>query len=114
MPDCPQSTATTPHADRIPGRRQRRSPVSDVQIAIQRAAGDLRRLDQSLADIARDLPQGNGDFDMLTELRGAVDVVRSDLLADAVETLTVAATADETELRRRFDERRHLLATPVV
>ena len=114
MPDCSQSTPTTPHADTPPGRHRRRSSVSDVQTAIKGAAGDLRRLDQRLADIARDLPQGNGAFDMLADLRGALDTVRSDLLAAAVDTLTVAATADETELRRRFDERQGLLAAPVV
>ncbi len=67
-----------------------------------------------LADIARDLPQANGDFDMLAELRGALDTVPSNLLADAVDTLTVAATAKETDLRRRFDERQHHLAAPEV
>ncbi len=57
-----------------------------------------------LADIARDLPQANG----------ALDAVRSDLLADAVDTLTVAATAEETELRCRFTERQDRLAAPEV
>ncbi len=80
----------------------------------RRAAGELRRLDERLAEIARDLPQANGDFDMLAELCGAHDTVRSDLLAHAVDTLTVAATAQETELRRRFDERQALLVAPVV
>ncbi len=114
MPDFSKSTPTTPHADRPAGRRRRRSPVSDVQIAIMGAAGDLRRLDQRLADLARALPQANGDCGMLAELRGILDAVRSDLLADAVDTLTVAATAEETDLRRRFDERQDRFAAPLV
>ncbi len=114
MPDFSKSTPTTPHADRPPGRRRRRSPVSDAQVAIMGAVGELRRLDERLADIARDLPQANGDFDMLAELRGALDAVRSDLLVDAVDTLTVAATARETELRRRFTERQDRVVAPLV
>jgi hypothetical protein len=36
--------------------------------------------------------------------------VRSDLLADAIETMEVLATADDAELRRRFEERHGWLA----
>ncbi len=79
-----------------------------------RAAGELRRLDERIADIARDLHQANGALDILAELRGALDTIRSDLLADAVDTLTVAATAKETDLRRRFEERHDRFAAPLV
>ena len=51
---------------------------------------------------------------MLAELRGAIETVRSDLLADAVDTLTVAATAEEADLRRHFTERQGLLAASAL
>ncbi len=106
MPDSAHSSPTT----RSRKSRRRRSPVPDVQSAIQDATAELRRVDRQLTEIAANLPQANGEFDMLAELRGAVDAVRADLLADAIATLDTAATATESDLRCRFTERQGLLA----
>ncbi len=46
---------------------------------------------------------------ILAELRGAIDCVRADLLADAIMTLDVAGTMTGDELRRRRAERRRVL-----
>jgi septal ring factor EnvC (AmiA/AmiB activator) len=91
-------------------RRHQPSPVHDTQRAIKDATEELRRVDRQLAKVAADLPQANGEFDMLAELRGAVDVVRLDLLADATATLATASLVDESSLRRRFTARQGWLA----
>ncbi len=77
MPDSAKSTLSTP----IPARR----PADAPQSTILELAAELRRLDERLDEIASGLPQVNGEFNLLAEIRGAVDVVRSDLLADAIE-----------------------------
>ncbi len=110
MPNSAHSSATTTSRNRTAKRRRRRSHVSDVQTAIQDATAELQRLDHRLGEIGDTLPQANGEFDMLAELRGAVDDVRSDLLADAIATLDTAATATESDLRCRFTERQGWLA----
>jgi hypothetical protein len=81
----------------------------ETQGAIQDAAAELRRLDERLAEICGRLPEPARGFDILTELRGTVDCVRSDLLSDAIATLSVAATASESDLHRSFEERQRWL-----
>jgi hypothetical protein len=114
MPNSAHSSPTTESrnraTDKIAKRRHQPSPVHDTQRAIKDATEELRRVDRQLAEITERLPQANGEFDMLAELRGAVDVVRTDLLADAIATLDVASTADESNLRGRFVERQSWLA----
>jgi hypothetical protein len=108
MPNSAHSNATTEPRNRTV-RRRRQRPVEDTQRAIKDATAELRRVDRQLAEIAERLPQANGEFDMLAELRGTVDVVRSDLLADAITTLA-ASLADESSLQGRFTERQGWLA----
>ncbi len=110
MPNSAHSSPTTRSRNRTARRRRRRSSVSDVQSAIQEATAEFRRLDQRLAEISDGLPQTNGEFDILAELRGAVDIVRTDLLVDVIATLHTAATATESDLRCRFTERQGWLA----
>jgi hypothetical protein len=114
MPNSEHSSATTEPRNRASDsttkRRHQRSPVHDTQRAIKDATEELRRVDRQLAEIAEHLPQANGEFDMLAELRGAVDVVRVDLLADAIATLATASLVDESSLRRRFTARQGWLA----
>lgn len=118
MSDCPNSTPPSPTGpspgDGQPAGNQATGPGS--QSAIQSVATELRRIDNRLAEISRRL-QGSGDprgFDVPTELRGAVDCVRSDLLTDAIETLSFAATASEADLHRSFEERQRWLVAAVV
>jgi len=99
-----------PPRSRSAGRRRRRSLVAGVRCALRDAAAELRQLDGRLAGIGRELPQPDAEFDVLAELRGAVDVVRTDLLADAIDTLASAAAASEPALRCRFAERQGWLA----
>jgi septal ring factor EnvC (AmiA/AmiB activator) len=116
MPNSAHSSPTTESRNRTADKtansttkqRRQRSPVHDTQRAIKDATEELRRVDRQLADIAKHLPQANGEFDMLAELRGTVDVVRVDLLGDAIATLATAALADESSLRRRFTARQGL------
>ncbi len=110
MPNSAHSSPTPRSSNGTAKRRWRRSPVSDVQSAIHETTAELRRLDRRLAEISDSLPQANGEFDMLAELRGAVDTVRSDLLADAIATLDTAASVTEPDLRCRFTERQGWLA----
>jgi hypothetical protein len=110
MPNSAHSSVTTEPRNSAAERRRQRSPAHDTQRAIKDATAELRRVDRQLAEIAERLPQANGEFDMLAELRGAVDVVRCDLLADAITTLAAASLADESNLRGRFTERQGWLA----
>ncbi len=105
----PNSAHSSPTA-RSRKRRRRRSPVSDVQSAIRDTTTELRRVDRQLGEISDSLPQANGEFDMLAELRGAIDTVRSDLLSDAIATLDTAGSVTEPDLRCRFTERQGWLA----
>jgi septal ring factor EnvC (AmiA/AmiB activator) len=122
MPNSAHSSATTDlrnsaadstanrTADNSTKRHRQQSPVHDTQRAIKDATEELRRVDRQLAKIAEHLPQANGEFDMLAELRGAVDVVRVDLLGDAIATLATASLVDQSSLRRRFTARQGWLA----
>jgi hypothetical protein len=110
MPNSAHSSPATQPQTRTAPHQPRQSLVHDIQRAIKDATAELRRVHNQLAEIAEHLPQANGQFNMLAELRGAVDVVRADLLADAITTLAGAALADESSLRRRFTERQSWLA----
>ena len=118
MSDCPNSTPQSPKGP-SPGNgppAADQPTTSGTQIAIQSVATELRRIDDRLADISRRL-HDSGDhrgFDAPTELRSAVDCVRSDLLTDAIETLSFAATASEEDLHRSFEERQRWLVAAVV
>jgi len=112
-PPSPPSTDPDPlpHRSRDRGDGSDGSPptLSDARRALDGAAGELRAVDRRLAELARRLPVPGERFSALAELRGAVDCVRADLLADAVDTLTTAASRGEPALRRAFLERRRRL-----
>ena len=118
MSDCPNSTSESPTGP-SPGNGPPaggQPTASGTQSAIQSVATELRRIDDRLAEISRRL-QGSGDprgFNVPTELRSAVDCVRSDLLTDAIETLSFAATASEADLHRSSEERQRWLVAAVV
>lgn len=75
-----------------------------TRAAIREAAEDLRRLDQRLAEIVSNLPLQTDGFSLLGEFRGGVECVRSDLLEDAIDSLTTLATISEEELREQHEE----------
>lgn len=96
MSDCNQC---------IPPDRQKPS-FREVQDELQVTLDSLRYLGEQLKRIGRKLPGPGFAFEPLAELRNAADCVRKDLLADAVETLKLAATLTEGQLQERFEERR--------
>ncbi len=89
----------------ITSEHQRPATVRRVRGAIRTLAADLRALDALIGGIAQELPQGGTTFEALAELGEGLRCVRTDLLADAIETLDALATLDEAELRRRFERR---------
>jgi hypothetical protein len=91
----------------LPGAAK--AKVDPTCSAILEAVDELRRLDGRLAAIVEPLPASNGEFSHLSEIRGAVEVVRADLLADALDTLLAVANGDVAELRRRFEQRHQWL-----
>ncbi len=101
MPDWENPTPQRPLAPS--GHRSGDSDsrlVGATQRAMLAAASDLEAVAERLAHLAERLPPPLGRRRYLAELRGAIDCVRSDLLADAVDTLKATATLDEAELRR--------------
>lgn len=85
--------------------RQRPAGVSRVRGAIRAVTADLRALDALVGGIAQELPRAGESFDVLAEVGEGLRCVRTDLLADAIETLDALATLEDTELRRRFERR---------
>ncbi len=99
--------------------------VAEAQKALCAVAADLLAVDQRLSTLVEQLPvpgspaaparsrgarrRETNRFVILAELRGAVDCVRADLLADAIMTLEAAGTMTEDELRRQCAERRRVL-----
>jgi hypothetical protein len=77
MPSCPKSTS-----------------VPEAQQQLAAAAEDLRRLDDRLSTLAAAVAP-DSEAILPAKLRAGVEVVRQDLLSDAIETL--AGLAELTE-----------------
>ena len=90
-------------------RRRRQASIRRIQRTIDTLADDLRALDALIGGIAQELPGAGESFDVLAEVGEGLRCVKTDLLADAIETLQVLATVDEAELRRRFEQRQSWL-----
>ena len=82
--------------------------ADNVQQQVRELLVDLECLDQRLAHLCAQLPEPGEEFVALAEVRGLLSCVRTDLLADAIETLEKAATRDEAGLRLVFARRQHL------
>ena len=96
-------------SSRTESKRQRRTDLRRVQRAIGTLLKDLRALDSLIGGIARELPEPEASFDALAEVGKGLRCVKTDLLADAIETLDTLATLDDAELRRRFEQRQEWL-----
>ena len=103
--DSTPRNGTTPGGDRPPLG----TSAGDTQDTLREIAAELRQLDTRLAEIAGTLPLGGATFNAPGELRGAVDCVRVDLIADAIESLETVGNASEAELNKRFEERQRWL-----
>ncbi len=78
--------------------------LETTHAAILHVVEELKRLDNRLAWISKDLPQlqlGQG-FSVHAELRGAIDTVRVDLLRDAISTLNLVCQASERNHHDRY------------
>lgn len=96
-------------SSRTGSKRQRRADLLRVQKAIGTLGKDLKSLDAVVGGIARELPDPEASFDALAELGEALRCVKTDLLADAIETLDALATLDDAELRRRYEQHQEWL-----
>ena len=91
-------------------RHQRQAVLQSLRGTVTNLLTDLRNLDARIDGMTQALPTPGTHFDALAEMASGLRCVRSDLLADAIETLEVLATADDAELRHRFEERQGWLA----
>ena len=104
----PNSAHSSPTASLL--HKRRRTVFASIQTEILQSVSELRRLDRRLFELSASLPNAHHEFEARAELGGTVDCVRIDLLADTIETLTIAASAIDSDLRFRFTERAGLLA----
>ena len=79
-------------------RRRRRALARTPRGAIGSLAKDLRALDRRMGSLVETLPEPGPTFEPLSELATGLACVRSDLLADAIETLEALATLDDEAL----------------
>lgn len=105
------------HATGIPGSElPERDPalagIAETREPILRLANELHGIESRMANLCPTLLEADEDFDPLAEMRDALHGVNSDLIADAIKTLQLAATRDEADLRRHFDQRQQWLAAP--
>lgn len=82
----------------------------EPRAAIRQLVAELRQIEGRIVELCATLPAPGEEFEILSELRSAMDCVNRDLLADAIETLELAASSSENRLRHAFDQRRQWLA----
>ncbi|MCP3961765.1 MAG: hypothetical protein GY719_28315 [bacterium] len=74
-----------------------------AQRALLQTADELRRIDRRLAEVAGAIAPQPGRA-LPGELRGGAQCVRTDLLRDAIDTLSTLGRANEQDVaRRRFE-----------
>ena len=106
---------STPHDQCCMACRSEAMPTLDaIRDAIRENLAELRRIDRWLARLAALLPEPSEDFDEGSEIRDAIEAVQIDLLADAAETLSLAAEGGVEELRRRYRQRQEWLERAAV
>jgi hypothetical protein len=81
------------------------TPFTEIQQAVLEVSIRLQKVGDQLADLSSGLPEPAEKFDIKAELRGVLECVRNDLLADAVNTLRAAATRDEAGFRGELQKR---------
>ena len=94
---------------RITPRHRPGALARTPQGAIGSLVQDLRAFDHRIRSLVETLPVPTAKFHPLSELAAGLSCVRSDLLADAIETLEALAKLDDDTLRQRFEDRRRWL-----
>lgn len=83
----------------------------EVQCVLLKVRARLYESDTDLEQLCATLPKPTEDFDAQAELRGTLECVRTDLLADALSTLKAACRRTKEEWRQHFEERSRLLVS---
>ena len=94
------------------GRHQPTRAGGQPREAIHRIAEQLRQVEARIVALCATLPEPADRFDAQAQLREALECVSRDLIADAIQTLELAAEGGGAGLRRDFDRRQRLLAAP--
>ena len=90
-------------------RRRPGALARTPQGAIGSLVQDLQAFDHRIRSLVETLPVPTAKFHPLSELAAGLSCVRSDLLADAIDTLEALAASDDDALRQHFEERRQWL-----
>ena len=103
----------TPNARSMSDRTETDDISETTREDLRSIVDGLRDLDQRLTGLAGPLPEATDAFDEQAEIRAAIETVRTDLLADAIDTLDLAASGETHVLWRRFVQRRQWLKAEV-
>ncbi|MCP4549373.1 MAG: hypothetical protein GY835_23205 [bacterium] len=76
----------------------RLSALTEAQDVIRDVLDELREVERRLARLCATLSEPRGEFEPLSELRGMLGCVSSDLLSDAIATLEASAGRDVLSL----------------
>ena len=83
----------------------KRRSLAEIQDALGKIVADLSEVENRLALLSEHLPEPTGTFNVRAQLRNALDCVRLELLADAIETLDVAARMTPERFLADYRER---------
>ena len=103
----------TPNARSVSDRTETDDTSETTREALRTIVDELRDLDCRLGELANPLPEASDAFDEQAETRAAIETARTDLLADAIDTLDLAASGETHVLWRRFVQRRQWLKAEV-
>ena len=82
------------------------TPTLDaIRDAVRENLAELRRIDRWLARLAALIPEPSEEVDPGAEIQGATETEQIFFLADAAETLSLAAACNAEELRQRYRQR---------
>ena len=99
----------TPNARSVSDRAGTDGTSEITREALRTIVDELRDLDRRLSELAGPLPEATDAFDEQAEIQAAIETVRTDLLADAIDTLDLAASGETHVLWRSFAQRRRWL-----
>lgn len=83
-----------PVFDGVNGAELRFLALTEAQDAIREISAELLEVEMRIASLCVTLPEPSEEFEPLSELRGMLECVCSDLLGDAIATLNAGARRD--------------------